>query len=118
MKDPSNNLLGSWGSEGEVWYQLWENGQPILNTGANGLALLDSAVQQAEAAGIQFIMSLVKCVLLPDNLPQPKLEIDIVAASGQTMEAKSTTSTTWSEPDSHRQISTLIQPSSAPSRTM
>lgn len=62
MKDPSNNLLGSWGSDGEVWYQLWENGQPGLNTGANGLALLDSAVQQAEAAGIQFIMCLVKCV--------------------------------------------------------
>ena len=61
MKDPSNNLLGSWGSDGEVWYQLWENGQPNLNTGANGLALLDSAVQQAEAAGIQFIMCLVKC---------------------------------------------------------
>ncbi len=45
MKDPSNNLLGSWGSDGEVWYQMWENGQPNLNTGANGLALLDSAVQ-------------------------------------------------------------------------
>ncbi|KAL9074998.1 MAG: hypothetical protein Q9161_001929 [Pseudevernia consocians] len=59
MKDPSNNLLGSWGSGGEVYYQLWENGQPSLNTGANGLALLDSAVQQAEAAGIQFIMCLV-----------------------------------------------------------
>lgn len=66
MKDPSNNLLGSWGSDGEVWYQLWENGQPSLNTGANGLALLDSAVQQAEAAGIQFIMCLVKCVLPPE----------------------------------------------------
>ena len=64
MKDPSNNLLGSWGSDGEVWYQLWENGQPSLNTGANGLALLDSAVQQAEAAGIQFIMCLVKWVFL------------------------------------------------------
>ena len=64
MKDPSNNLLGSWGSGGEVWYQMWENGQPSLNTGANGLALLDSAVQQAEAAGIQLIMGLVKYVLL------------------------------------------------------
>ena len=62
MKDPSNNLLGSWGSDGEVWYQLWENGQPSINTGANGLALLDDAVQQAEAAGIKFIMGLVKCV--------------------------------------------------------
>ena len=60
MKDPSNNLLGSWGSDGEVWYQMWENGLPNLNTGANGLALLDSAVQQAEAAGIQFIVCLVK----------------------------------------------------------
>ncbi|KAF6235215.1 hypothetical protein HO173_006409 [Letharia columbiana] len=59
MKDPSNNLLGSWGSDGEVWYQLWENGQPSINTGANGLALLDSAVQQAEAAGIQLIMCLI-----------------------------------------------------------
>lgn len=60
MKDPSNNLLGAWGSDGEVWYQMWDNGKPSLNTGANGLALLDSAVQQAEAAGIQFIMCLVK----------------------------------------------------------
>lgn len=59
MKDPSNSLLGSWGSDGEVWYQLWENGQPSLNIGTNGLALLDSAVREAEAAGIQFIMCLV-----------------------------------------------------------
>lgn len=60
MKDPSNNLLGAWGSDGEVYYQLWENGQPSPNTGANGLALLDSAVQQAEAAGIQLIICLIK----------------------------------------------------------
>lgn len=69
MKDPSNNLLGSWGSDGEVWYQLWENGQPSLNTGANGLALLDSAVQQAEAAGIQLIMCLVKFVPPEGSMP-------------------------------------------------
>lgn len=68
MKDPSNSLLGSWGSDGEVWYQLWENGQPSLNIGTNGLALLDSAVREAEAAGIQFIMCLVKCVLPPEGL--------------------------------------------------
>ena len=64
MKDPANDLLGSWGKDGEVWYQLWQDGQPILNTGANGLALLDSAVQHAEAAGIQYIMPLVKSVTL------------------------------------------------------
>ena len=75
MKDPSNNLLGSWGSDGEVWYQMWENGQPNLNTGANGLALLDSAVQQAEAAGIQFIVCLVKCVLLPEGSKSLKLTL-------------------------------------------
>lgn len=59
MKDPAKNLLGSWGADGEVWCQLWENGQPKLNTGANGLALLDSAVMQAEAIGIRFIMTLI-----------------------------------------------------------
>lgn len=75
MKDPSNNLLGSWGSDGEVWYQLWENGQPSINTGANGLALLDSAVQQAEAAGIQLIMCLVKFVLLPEGSIPSKLTL-------------------------------------------
>ena len=71
MKDSSNNLLGAWGNDGEVWYQMWENGQPSLNTGSNGLALLDSAVQQAEAAGIQFIMCLVKCVLSTADSTHP-----------------------------------------------
>lgn len=94
MKDPSNNLLGSWGSDGEVYYQLWENGQPSLNTGANGLALLDSAVQQADAAGIQLIMCLVKCVLLlPEDLIT--IQADIVKASGPIMEVRSTMSTTY-----------------------
>lgn len=48
------------GSMGEVWFQEWQNGQPIVNTGANGLTLMDQAVQQAEAAGIKLVMCLTK----------------------------------------------------------
>ncbi|KAG8527932.1 uncharacterized protein KY384_006848 [Bacidia gigantensis] len=46
-KDPGGN-----------WFQEWTNGKPIINDGPNGLQVLDHTVQQAEAAGIKFIMML------------------------------------------------------------
>ena len=59
-KNPLKILLGARGSDGEVYYELWENGHSSPNTGATGLALLDGAVQQAEVAGIQLIVCLIK----------------------------------------------------------
>ena len=107
MKDPSNNLLGAWGDDGEVYYQQWENGQPSTNTGANGLLLLDSAVQQAEAGGIQLIVCLIKCISPgPINQTRFSREADNVTANGRITAAKSTTSPTSSDPTTPKQNST------------
>ena len=61
-RDMAHGISGNWGAQGEVWFQDWENGRPTINYGSNGLSLLDQAVQQAEAAGIRFIMVLTKYV--------------------------------------------------------
>ena len=59
-RDVVNGKQGGYGRDGITWYQEWSNGVPKLNTGANGLLLLDHAVQQAENANVKFIMCLTK----------------------------------------------------------
>ena len=46
-----------------VYFQSWAGGVPTVNTGANGLGLLDQVVSAAEYAGIKLILTLVKYVL-------------------------------------------------------
>nr|AJF11663.1 family 5 mannanase [Evansstolkia leycettana] len=44
---------------GTVWFQLLQNGQATINTGANGLQRLDYVVQSAEAHDIKLIINFV-----------------------------------------------------------
>ena len=43
-----------------VYFQTWAGGVPTVNTGANGLGLLDQVVSAAENASIKLILTLVK----------------------------------------------------------
>jgi len=45
---------------GDYFFQEWNGATHTINDGPNGFGLLDSAVQQAEAAGIHLIVCLTK----------------------------------------------------------
>lgn len=67
MAESGLRILRVWGfndvntvpGEGTVYYQLHQDGQSTINTGADGLERLDYVVQSAEERGIKLIINFV-----------------------------------------------------------
>ena len=59
-RDFANDRQGGYNRDEVTWYQEWNNGVATLNTGANGLLMLDHAIQQAETTNVKFIMCLTE----------------------------------------------------------
>ncbi|PYI09427.1 endo-beta-1,4-mannanase [Aspergillus sclerotiicarbonarius CBS 121057] len=67
LKSSGLKILRVWGfndvttkpSDGAVWYQLHENGESTINTGADGLQRLDYVVSSAEQHDIKLIINFV-----------------------------------------------------------
>lgn len=63
IAEAGTTVVRTWGfndvtSASGTYYQLWTNGVPTINTGADGLAKFDIVVAQAKAAGIRLVVPL------------------------------------------------------------
>jgi mannan endo-1,4-beta-mannosidase len=67
IQDSGLKILRVWGfndvntqpTDGSVWFQLLQNGEATINTGADGLQRLDYVVKSAESHGIKLIINFV-----------------------------------------------------------